>query len=127
MSNPHLYSTYQRIKKAHCCEEWEKDSRSFYGWYQEQADKQKKCCAYCGLPGDTKEYYYRHFRPDKNGHCRRGLALEVEKNNNEPYSPSNCVLACYPCNNAKSDVFFYDEFVEIGRAIGKVKRRKRLT
>ncbi len=40
------------------------------------------------------------------------------------YSPENCVLACYPCNNAKSDVFTYEEFIKIGREIGKVKRKR---
>ena len=35
----------------------------------------------------------------------------------------NCVLACYPCNNAKSDVFSYEEFSEIGKAIHRVKIR----
>ena len=38
------------------------------------------------------------------------------------YSPENCVLACYPCNNAKSDVFSYEEFLVIGLTIGRVKK-----
>jgi len=117
-SRQQLYSTYRRIKKADCCNEWQTDSRSFYTWYQEQADRQENRCAYCHLPGCTEEYYGRTFRQD-----RRGLALEVDrKDNTKPYSPLNCVLACYPCNNAKSDVFSYDEFVEIGRTIGKIKK-----
>jgi hypothetical protein len=70
------------------------------------------------LPEFTEKYYGRTFREG-----RRGVSLEVDrKNNTEKYSFSNCVLACYPCNNAKSDVFSYDEFLEIGQTIGRVKR-----
>jgi len=69
------------------------------------------------LPGDTERCYQKHYRKD-----RRGFNLEVDrKDNNGEYSPENCVLACYPCNNAKSDVFSYEEFLKIGKAIGRVK------
>jgi len=55
---------------------------------------------------------------------RRGISLEVDrKDGKKEYSPGNCVLACYPCNNAKSDVFSYNEFLEIGKVISKVKKR----
>jgi len=122
-SSQDLHPTHRRITKAGCCEKWRK-FENFQTWYQRQAKEQKDRCYYCHLPGDTEKYYHQHFRPDKNRHYKRGLNLEVDrKDNNEPYSPSNCVLACYPCNNAKSDVFSYDEFVEIGRMIGKIKKR----
>jgi len=66
-------------------------------------------------------YYGRRFRKG-----RRGFNLEVDrKDNNQPYSPENCVLACYPCNNAKSDVFSYEEFLKIGEAVFKAKRSQR--
>ena len=116
-SKQHLYAIYRRIK-SNCCDEWRTDKSSFYTWYKKQVDKQKGLCEYCHLPGDTKEYYGKAFRQG-----RRGLTLEVDKKDNvEPYSPLNCVLACYPCNNAKSDVFSYEEFLEIGQAISKVKK-----
>ena len=37
-----------------------------------------------------------------------------------PYTEDNCVLACYWCNNAKTDAFTFKEFTdyEIGTAIG---------
>ena len=114
-----LYSIYHDRIKNNCCAEWQKDSNSFYTWYESQVKKQGGLCKYCNLPGCTDKYFGRLFRKGRRGHT-----LEVDrKNNEEPYSPSNCVLACYPCNNAKSDVFSYDEFVKIGRAIGKVKRQ----
>lgn len=69
------------------------------------------------LGGDTVEHYGHYFRGG-----RRGKRLEVDRMiSDQSYSPDNCVLACYPCNNAKSDVFSYEEFLEIGKAIHKVK------
>lgn len=119
-----LYSIYRRIKTKRCCEEWLTDSEAFYSWYEKQAEKQSGLCAYCNLAGDTKECYGRRFREDKDGVARRGFNLEVDKKDNGgEYSPENCVLACYPCNNAKSDVFSYSEFREIGKTIEKVKGR----
>lgn len=110
-----LYSIYRRIKK-NCCTEWQ-DSQAFYNWYEAQLNRQNQCCHYCHLPGDTIRYYGKYFRLG-----RRGKRLEVDRiEAKEPYSPDNCVLACYPCNNAKSDVFSYKEFVEIGEVIQRVK------
>jgi hypothetical protein len=57
------------------------------------------------------------------GGFNRGFYLEVDRKESKgKYSPRNCVLACYPCNNAKSDIFTYDEFRKIGEMIGKVKK-----
>jgi 5-methylcytosine-specific restriction endonuclease McrA len=95
------------------------DAQAFYDWYNAQFNKQNQSCHYCQLPGNTKEHYGKWFRDG-----RRGLRLEVDRiESKKPYSPENCVLACYPCNNAKSDVFSYEEFLEIGKAIHKVKIR----
>lgn len=121
----HVYSIYQRIKNSRdengetmCCEEWKSDPQSFYTWYENRVNKQKGLCEYCHLPGDTEEYYHRRFRKGK-----RGFNLEVDRKNAKGrYSPDNCVLACYPCNNAKSDVFSHEEFLKIGEAIGEVKK-----
>lgn len=114
----HLYSIYQRIKN-NCCDKWEANSKCFYKWYENQEKEQEGLCHYCRLPGDTCKYYKRHFRE-----ARRGLSLEVDRRDaTGQYSPENCVLACYPCNNAKSDVFSYKEFKKIGDAIGNVKKR----
>ena len=116
MNHKKLYSTYKRVKE-NCCEEWE-HSAVFYKWYDDEVKKQDELCHYCSLPGDTNKYYGTTFR---NGN--RGSRLEVDKKDNKkPYSPSNCVLACYPCNNAKSDVFTYEEFLKIGKIISKEKK-----
>lgn len=91
-----------------------KDERSFIEWYLDEA---KKGCHYCNIPqGEVKSVYGHLF---KKGKGKRGRWLEVERTNskNKSYDWINCVLACYPCNNAKSNVFTEAEFVEIGKAI----------
>lgn len=112
-----LSSIYRRIKNI-CCPEWKTDPKEFYAWYERQYKKQNGCCEYCHLLGDTiKSGYGKYFREG-----RRGKRLEVDRiESKEPYSPDNCVLACYPCNNAKSDVFSYTEFIVIGKVIRSLK------
>lgn len=124
-----IKKSYQRVKYKKnkqdvsiCCEKWRNDYSNFKRWYTTEFQKQQGVCEYCGLPGDTMEAYGRHFRDGK-----RGLSLEVERKiAKRNYSPRNCVLACYPCNNAKSDVFTYDEFKKIGQTIREIKNRKLL-
>ena len=120
-----LYSVYQRIKHSKCCDEWKLDSNSFYSWYKRRLIEQKNKCSYCELkvPEILKLYQRKSFRKG-----RRGLHLEVDRKHcDRPYSPDNCVLACYPCNNAKSDVFSYNEFKQIGQAIRLVKNKSHLS
>jgi 5-methylcytosine-specific restriction endonuclease McrA len=76
------------------------------------------------LPGNTTINYL----PDGFRKGRRGFNLEVDRKNPKgKYSPNNCVLACYPCNNAKSDVFSHAEFLLIGQSIREAKTRKLTT
>ena len=53
-----------------------------------------------------KEKFVSTKRPN------RGLHLEVERKDskNNIYSARNCVLACYFCNNDKSDIFSEQEY-----------------
>jgi len=117
-NNISLTSIYSRIKK-NCCPEWQSNYEAFKSWYENQTERQGGVCFYCHLPGNTNEYYGHPFRDG-----RRGKRLEVDRIESKgQYSPDNCVLACYPCNNAKSDVFTYAEFIEIGKVIKRVKTR----
>jgi 5-methylcytosine-specific restriction endonuclease McrA len=51
----------------------------------------------------------------------RGWSLEIDrKNPNLEYFADNCVMACYWCNNAKTDEFTAEEFKEIAKGIKKV-------
>lgn len=48
----------------------------------------------------------------------RGWSLEIDrKNPNLEYFVDNCVMACYWCNNAKTDEFTSEEFREIAKGI----------
>jgi hypothetical protein len=83
----------------------------FANWY----DNKEKKCHYCGvLEIECQEIVMRGLLTSRrfphNGIITqgrsRGVWLEVDRlNPNGLYSGANCVLACYFCNNDKSDVF----------------------
>lgn len=82
-------------------------------------------CAYCRLT----EKEIRVLAKGKQLHKKveRGWKLEIDRlNSNLEYKPDNCVMACYWCNNAKTDEFTAEEFMEVGNAIRKIwdKRKK---
>ena len=76
-------------------------------------------CAYCGITEDKVidlsnkvKIFKKHFR---------GWKMEIDRMHpNKEYSEKNCVMACYWCNNAKTDEFSFEEFQGIGQAIAKV-------
>lgn len=104
---------------------WE-DASGFVKWY---ASKAKRGCYYCKIAqGNVESVYGKLF---KKGKGERGRWLEIDRTDpdNTIYDKDNCVLACYPCNNAKSNVFTEKDFKEtIGPAItevcNKLKRRR---
>jgi len=56
----------------------------------------------------------------------RGWNLEIDRlNSNFEYTPKNCVMSCYWCNNAKTDEFTEAEFLRIGAEIKKVWEDRR--
>jgi len=69
-------------------------------------------CYYCGVSEDTcKEFCEK--RPEGFNKRHRGFVLEIEKKDpRKGYNKENCDLACYICNNAKSDLFTEEEFRE---------------
>ena len=73
-------------------------------------------CAYCNTSIKQIEILVEKKQVFKKS--LRGWSLEIDrKNSNLEYSKDNCVMACYWCNNAKTDEFSYDEFIEIGKSI----------
>jgi len=85
-------------------------------WYESQ----EKVCVYCGITEQSCQKIVatgllKSKRFPINGKAARGKArgmwLEVDrKNPKKKYSRDNCVLACYFCNNDKSDVFSYENY-----------------
>lgn len=97
----------------------------FYEWYKNEP---KECC-YCGV---KEEYLKKYFNEDNiqyKGARQRGKILEIERVVTSPkkenvYSKDNCKLACYICNNAKSDFISPQGFKHIAKGISEFWNKK---
>ena len=105
-----LYSNKKRLFK----DDFEFNSfKEFYEWYIGQYKKQEGACYYC----ETKESVIAELFKAKFTSAKRktrGAHLEVERKDakGNKYNKENCVLACYFCNNDKSDIFSEKEYFE---------------
>lgn len=105
-----IRSLYHNKKKL---PEFSGGFNEFYKWHQSQYAKQNGKCYYCGT--DEKviatlfEKKYQHRK-----RITRGKHLEIERRDaiKNIYNKDNCVLACYFCNNDKSDIFSEAEYLE---------------
>mgnify|MGYP001048374494 CR=1 FL=1 len=87
--------------------------KSFYKWHKSQYLKQKGECYYC----KTGEHIISTLFEAKYGNRKRlnrGRHLEIERRDSDTnfYDENNCVLACYFCNNDKSDIFTESEYLK---------------
>jgi len=83
--------------------------KNFYDWYIVQ----KRFCYYCKTKEqDLEKIFGNGILSSKRG-SRRGQSLEIERRNakNNEYSEENCVLACYFCNNHKSDIISEEDHI----------------
>ncbi len=92
--------------------------RKFYEWYRDQ----EKVCCYCG----SKEEHLKALFDKESGILStkrtRGASLELERidSTSNEYSQENCTLACYFCNNHKSDIISAEDHkTYFAPAIGK--------
>lgn len=96
----------------------------FYDWFKHQGD----VCFYCkSTLEEVTSYLDSEKKKSKHAHKRkkRGYAFEIDrKNHDSKYNSDDCVLSCYLCNNAKSDLIEAKEFMPIGKALGLVIRKK---
>ena len=97
---------------------WTRDD--FIKWYTE---KDKVCC-YCGCTEKEISDFYSAPKEERAKRITRGKSLEIERKKDQKYSEDNCELSCYWCNNAKSDVFTYEEFIPIGKVIGDTIKKR---
>ncbi|MEX2428458.1 MAG: hypothetical protein WD577_09470 [Bacteroidales bacterium] len=85
----------------------EDNGYAFYLWFREQ----KRVCYYCG----TEETVLAELFNEKvlSSKRFRGRSLELERLNSKgnKYNEKNCVLACYFCNNHKSDIISDGDFM----------------
>ncbi len=76
-------------------------------------------CAYCGITTKQIEELGAIHKLRKKNY--RGWTLEVDRlDSNFEYTPENTVMACYWCNNAKTDEFTFEEFKKIGQSIKQI-------
>jgi thioredoxin-related protein len=77
---------------------------------------QGNSCSYCNITTEKIEILADKGQIKKKS--LRGWVLEIDRlDSNFEYSKANCVMACYWCNNAKTDEFTQKEFEEIGKSI----------
>lgn len=97
----------------------------FPEFYESYTTHELRCC-YCGITHDEINQLFHKKLVFTSRKEKRGKSLELERvEPKEPYSKlNNLKLACYWCNNAKSDEFNEMEFKSIGIEIGKVLRAR---
>lgn len=102
-----------------------KEKISFLAFFEKYGSLER-VCFYCGLTeAEIKQLSERgkiHTKRNKN----RGKTLELERvEPNEGYDNlENLRLACFWCNNAKSDEFTAEEFRPIANKIGDALRAR---
>ncbi len=113
--------TIVRNKKDDFGSIWQFNSfKEFYYWHKRCFKEQQGKCFYCKtLQENVAELCKK--RSARSG--TRGGNLEVERKESAPglnfYNSDNCVLCCYVCNNAKSDLFTQEEFQPIAEKIAQ--------
>jgi 5-methylcytosine-specific restriction endonuclease McrA len=94
------------------------DFKLFYDFYLKL--EQIKSCEYCKITeielSIIKPYTKR----------LRGKKLELERKipDSNYNDLANLTLACYWCNNAKTDTFSHEEFIIIGKSISEIWKKR---
>ena len=130
LNNQKLYAKMDSLKKSNLAETdlWKADyfKLVFTSKLKEQDFKsfeKDENCGYCKTSILTIREMMKSNKIFKKN--ERGYNLELDrKDPNMEYSTQNCIMACYWCNNAKTDEFNADEFEPIGKAIGEVFRKR---
>lgn len=125
-----LYEKMQALKKAHETEfsQWhnayEKVYEIIFPRDQFEALLEQAHCEYCNITEAEIAQLGEQGKIFKKS--ERGWSLEIDrKNSNFEYTPENCVMACYWCNNAKTDEFTFEEFAKVGAAIKDIWENRR--
>lgn len=100
-----LYNS--RVGKPEFSKFKELGKREFYQWFADQP----KVCRYCGIEEFKLQKLFDKETGPLNTKRGRGRTLELERRDSasNEYSPENCILACYVCNNHKSDLISEEE------------------
>ena len=82
--------------------------------------KDETTCSYCGISLAQIEELGKNSKLNNKRSDTRGYTLEIDRKlPNLEYSEENCCMACYWCNNAKTDEFSPKEFKPIAEGIRK--------
>lgn len=110
-----LYNSKKDLKQI--------DINEFQKWY----DSKNACCEYCGITADESLILFQKY-PESTRGGRRGKRLELDRINplikNYGQDIKNLTLACYWCNNAKTNYFTYEEFKRIGDTIKEIHLKR---
>ena len=95
----------------------------FKTWFE----KAERKCNYCGVTEPDIKILLENKMIFTKRLKTRGRTLEIERIlPNERYDNiSNLVYSCYWCNNAKSDEFSIDEFLQVGAALKLIWEARR--
>jgi len=114
------------IRKTYVAKKFPQEFNAFKEWFL-KIEKDKKC-AYCGI---NEEEITRLWKIEAaKGHelttRPRGRKLELDRKipKSDYNDFENIVYACYWCNNAKTDTFTYEEFLEVGKAISVIWKKR---
>ncbi len=85
-----------------------------------------KICYYCHLPQTVLEEIHNQPGHINKRYPKRGKSLEIDRKQSDiPYTNiKNLVLACYWCNNAKTDTFTEVEFLDVGRVFNTIWKKR---
>ena len=85
----------------------------------------KTTCSYCGISLAQIEELGKNGKLNNKRSDTRGYTLEIDRMlPNLEYSKKNCCMACYWCNNAKTDEFSPEEFKPIARGINEIWNKR---
>lgn len=110
------------LKNIHGTKKITVEFRKFHDWYKSM-EQDKKCC-YCGITEAELKILFDSGKVETKS--KRGRKLELDrKEPNSPYDNlDNIVFACFWCNNAKTDTFTHEEFLEIGKVISTIWKQR---
>jgi hypothetical protein len=115
----------EEIKRLYCSKSGLKniDINIFKSWYEKQNGR----CSYCDLTSaESVQLFFKYPKATRGG--RRGKRLELDRKDprifNYGEDINNLTLACYWCNNAKTNYFSYEEFKIIGAAFSAIQKKR---
>ena len=95
----------------------------FKEWYENQ----NSSCSYCGLTDKESIILFNNY-PESTRGGKRGKRLELDRKDskitNYGEDIENLTLACYWCNNAKTNYFTYEEFKIIGKSLSIIQKNR---